>query len=96
MGRACVSARRQRAASGGNRPRRPGTLTLTPTLTLTLALALALAQPGMLTDRPFMRPFWGLVGDFDTTTIADYYPEAGFKGMIGDQLYLLWLQGDDR
>ena len=33
----------------------------------------------MLTDRPFMRPFWGLVGDFDTGTIGDYYPETGVK-----------------
>ena len=34
---------------------------------------------GMLTDRPFTRPFWGLVGDFDTGTIGDYYPETGAK-----------------
>ena len=65
--------------------------------TLGFAVAFAVMEPGnvvaegMLTDRPFMRPFWGLVGDFDTTTIADYYPEAGFKGMIGSiSALLLW------
>ena len=47
---------------------------------------------GMLTDRPFARPFWGLVGDFDTTTIADYYPEAGFTGMMGSiSALMLWV-----
>ena len=31
------------------------------------------------------------MGDFDTTTIADYYPEAGFKGMMGSlSALLLW------
>ena len=35
---------------------------------------------GMLTDRPFARPFWGLVGDFDTSAVTDYYPEAGAQG----------------
>ena len=34
---------------------------------------------GMLTDRPFMRPFWGLVGDFDTGTIGDYYTCPCYK-----------------
>lgn len=38
---------------------------------------------GMLTDRPFARPFWGLVGDFDTSAVTDYYPEAGANGVVG-------------
>ena len=46
---------------------------------------------GMLTDRPFTRPFWGLVGDFDTGTIGDYYPATGVKGSIGSlNALLLW------
>ena len=53
----------------------------------TLSLTPTLPSP----PNPILRPFWGLVGDFDTTTIADYYPEAGFKGMMGSlSALLLW------
>ena len=60
--------------------------------TLGFAVAFAVMEPGgateegMLTDRPFARPFWGLVGDFDTSAVTDYYPEAG----VQVSTYLVW------
>jgi len=45
-------------------------------ISLGVGVAYTILMPGQTFeyDRPFFRPFWGLLGDFDTDSINDYFP----------------------
>ena len=47
--------------------------------TFGVSVALTVLMPGDMTgeDRPFMRPIWVLVGDFDLHSVDDYFPDSG-------------------
>ncbi len=62
-------------------------------ITLGFCVAFTVFQPGEITSdlRPFWRPWWGMLGDFDKSLISDYFPESGMGGdVLVVSMFLLW------
>ena len=60
-------------------------LTLSLFGTLGTSVALTVLMPNDITggDRPFLRPFWVMVGDFNRDAMQEYFPSSGIESNVG-------------
>tara|TARA_B110001452_G_scaffold214663_1_gene185624 strand:- start:646 stop:1455 length:810 start_codon:yes stop_codon:yes gene_type:complete len=64
--------------------------------TIGFGVAFTVLTPGEVTgdDRPFLRPFWVLVGDFDRFAVGDYSAESGVEwegGVLSSTLLFVYV-----